>query len=234
MKSNITVSKGSKELAVERKLIREIIIKLADERPYYEYKKIEEYYDGHKTGYCAVYELIGCGKKDRLQQNLKIVFESCGYGWNSSERIVVRVYGELNIDITMPRSFNISRHLYGCDNEITFHRDRLRHVQSNAVLRLLDKQQIRYDERQQVVIDEMAKWDLFADRVERIKKYFNIIEKDVWRHCHQDPYQIHLSIRATKARESKATIIMRMDGEIGINVKDMSDLELKKVVRAFR
>jgi len=235
------IKASSPELAKERKLVREIIeelkSKLGKTARKYQFRRIEEKYGGYSDGYYAEYILIESGKRERLFQEMKLSFATCGSNWdhrNYSDRVVVRIWGSALIKITDPRNHRIEQTVYGGDNEITFNRDRARHIQGNAVAKVLEVQQERYDGAVQRVLTDTARWDKFAATVKRIQRTLNIPGRRVWRSVHMNQYEVHLSIVETKSRKTSGVIIVDVGGTINIKINDLTEPKLLKVVSAFR
>lgn len=235
------IKAGSPVLAKERKLIREIIEELKSKHGkttvHCEFRRIEEKYGGYSDGYHAVYSLIESGKKERLLQELKLSFATYGSNWNyrdQPERIVVCIWGNLRSTITEPRKKNLYRAANNIGNEITFHRDRPRHIQANAVAKLLLEQQERFDKGKELILSDMVQWDIFAKAVKRVKSALNIPDKNIRRTPVNSEYEVELSIPETKKRKASSVIRMDVDGSISIKIDDLGESKLLKIVNAFK
>jgi len=240
----ITLTTGSPELAKERKLIRELIIaiskNLGKEASRYKFRRIKEEFGGCRKGYSADYILIESGKKDRLFQELKLSFATLGNSYSCRsdaaglKRVVVHAWGTTRVEITEPREKTLTRTVYSGDNEITFDRERPRHVQANAVVKMLEIQQATYDKGKASVLKDMARWDKFATAIKRVRAALNIPAKNVWRNSHHNEYEVRLSILSTKSRKASGSIVMDVFGKIKIRVDDLTEQRLFKVVTAFK
>ncbi len=230
---------SSPELAKERKLIREIISEmiktLGKDAKRYKFHRTEEVYGGHNNGYRAKYNLIESPKKARLFEQLYISFETAGANWNTTKltRIVVRISGEARVEITEPYRHTLQQSIWGRGNNnvITFDRNRPRHMQANAIVRLLADRQALYDEAVERVKKDTIIWDKFAASVKRVKKTFGIKPKEVWK---KSEFEIALGIPRTQNRKCKGSIVMGTFGNIEISIDDLTEAKLSKVVSAFK
>lgn len=182
------------------------------------------------------YHLIQSKPKDRLVESFKIKFATFGSDWQNRskpDRIVVSAYGDARIVCDEPRQKVHDQNTYGGDHEITFGRNRSRHIQANAILKMLTGQYDQFVTARRLVLDSAAKWDRFATTVERLHKAFNIPRKQRW-HNHRNDYEVDLTIRETKARKANATITVSAYGDIKIKVEEISETKLARVVAAFK
>lgn len=243
--SEIRINAGSKELAVERRFVRGIIMILESRYPEFLFKRIEEDHDkSHpdadsqwfKNGYSAEYSLIASGKNDRIKSSLVVTFYTQGstYGLDDPDRVLVTVSGGVDYETSKPRAHTFSRYLSSNDGgSATFDRNRTTTTQANIVAKVIEKQLIRYDEMKSQAIDNMKQWDAFAARVKRVKKALNIPEKNQWRRGNNQD-EVQLVIPETKARQTTGAITISVHGKLDIEIRDMTEGKLEKVVKAFR
>ena len=187
---SIKIDPGTKELARERKFVREIL-KLVMDELMGEYKLVrdEERYGNYIDGYYARYHLINSKKRDRIQRNMNFWISTCGNYYllnNKSERIILGITGSVNFEVTKPKQFSKSRSVKSVER--TFDRERKKQHIANAVIKMIYKVEPEFYDIVDKLSQELESWDKFADKINRVKKRFKIPEEQMWRqasHSHQ-------------------------------------------------
>lgn len=231
------IQTGSKELACERKLVREIIELLALElnKCKYQFRRSEEVFGGYSNGYRAEYILIESKPKDRIRKSFKLRIETQGFDWdhrNDLERVSVSVWGGISTQIKQPREAVVDRPIHGVS--CSFNRNRPRHVQAKAVVRLIDQQLVEYYKMLARVEASVVEWDKFARLFDRVKKALNIPASQVWRSHHANCTVVELSIPETKNRNTSAKVLVNKCGDLDLMISDLTEQKLQRIVKIIR
>lgn len=247
--NGIKIKGGTKELAAERKLVREILIpaikELNSQSAGYTLKRVGESYQGaneetfHRDGYRADYTIIASGPKDRIQQSMNISVQTQGSNYQVPEldRVLVRVHGRADCRLENPRERSFHRTSKGID--ITFARNRQRQHQINAVVREINEARPLFDEAVEYVEKCVKGWDKFARQVERLRTGLNVARRHIWRPGF-DQDQIMLDIPETARRKTKATVKLSggsgafYGGAVELTVDHLTESKLAEIVRIIR